>query len=151
MMMKNISPRMTEKMPDARSLRAWLGVTNDKRWRELVRYIDGAYPGVFKPEWLFGGKKHGWSLRYKKSKSFCTLVPERGTFLVLIVFGREEREKAEKILAGLTPAVRAIYEGATTYHDGKWVLIPVSQDRRLRDIQELLTVKRRPSMSAAGA
>lgn len=144
------STRMTEKMPDARSLRTWLGMRNYRRWEKLVRYIDTAYPGVFTPEWLSGGKKHGWYLRYKRSKSFCSLVPERGAFRVLIVFGREERERAEKILTGVTPAVRAIYDGATTYHDGKWVFIPVGQDRLLGDIQKLLSVKRRPSVAAPG-
>ena len=61
------------------------------------------YPGVFTPDWIFGGKKYGWGLRFKKSKSFCTLLPERNRLLVQIVFGGEEREKAEKVLPELSP------------------------------------------------
>ena len=55
----------------------WIGVEAYKYWTDLTGYIEREYPGIFMPEWLFGGKKHGWSLRYKKSKSFCTLIPER--------------------------------------------------------------------------
>jgi hypothetical protein len=38
----------------------------------LRDWIKVAYPGVFTPDWVHGGQKHGWSLRYKKSKAFCT-------------------------------------------------------------------------------
>ncbi len=71
-------------------------------WERFSRFIGETYPGVFSPEWLFGGKKHGWSLRYKKSRSFCTMVPERERFSLVIVFGAEERAKAEAILPRLS-------------------------------------------------
>ncbi len=143
--MSETGRRMTEEKPDASSLKTWMGTGHYRRWVLLLQSIEATYPGVFTPEWLFGGKKHGWSLRLKKSRSFCTLVPERGKFLVLIVFGREERKKAGGILGGLSPAVRTLYERAKTYHDGKWVLIPVGQNQTLADIRKLLAVKRHPS------
>ncbi|MDY6842607.1 MAG: DUF3788 family protein [Thermodesulfobacteriota bacterium] len=33
--------------------------------------------------------------RYKKSKSFCTLIPEKNHFSLLIVFGAKKRAKVE--------------------------------------------------------
>jgi hypothetical protein len=113
----------------------------------LTDYIDSAYPGVFNGEWLFGGAKHGWSLRFKKSRSFCTLIPERGRMCVLVVFGAAEREKAEALLPELASHVRDDYLQATTYHDGKWVLIDVDSDEVLADVKRLLQVKRRPAAS----
>ena len=150
--MNDISQRMTgkDKNPDAKGLLAWLGATNYKRWNRLVEFIDVTYPGVFTPEWLFGGMKYGWSLRFKKSKSFCTLIPERNRVVVLIVFGKEERGRAESIIAELDPAVREAYTQAKTYHDGKWVWIPFERDLRLRDIQKLLAIKRRPPQPKTG-
>ena len=141
-----VSLRMTDpdRKPETKSLSAWLGRVNHNRWTSLSQYIATTYPGVFVPEWLFGGKKHGWVLRFKKSKSFCTFIPERNRLVVLIVFGQAEREEAEAILDELSPAVRDAYEKATTYHDGKWVALTVTRDGILRDIQRLLTVKRRP-------
>ena len=53
----------------------FIGKQNAARWADLTRFIAASYPGVFDVEWLFGGKKYGWTLRFKKSKSFCSLVP----------------------------------------------------------------------------
>jgi hypothetical protein len=122
----------------------FIGRENARRWARLLNFIDAKYPGVFRGEWLYGGAKHGWSLRFKKSKSFCTLVPERGRMNVVIVFGAAEREKAEALMTSLVSHVREDYLAATTYHDGKWVLIEVDSDEVLADVERLLEMKRRP-------
>ncbi len=138
--------RLTDasQQPTAEAVADFIGSENVARWSQLLRFIDATYPGVFEGEWLYGGSRHGWSLRFKKSKSFCTLVPERGHMNVLIVFGAAERAKAEGALADLTPDVRQKYVDATTYHDGKWLLLDVDSDDVLRDVERLLAVKRRP-------
>jgi len=107
--------------------------------------IDGLYPGIFTPEWLNGGKKHGWSLRYKKSRSFCTFIPERNTFKLQITFGAREREKVEVLRDRISPSTMEAYDNATTYHDGKWLLLTVDSDAILDDIRMLLSIKRRPN------
>jgi hypothetical protein len=122
---------------------AWIGEDGLRRWAEMIGFIEETYPGVFVPEWLFGGK-HGWSLRFKKSKSFCTLVPEKDRAMMLIVFGAKEREGAEGILSELSPVVREAYLAATTYHDGKWLFLPLDADEVVSDMKRLLAIKRRP-------
>ena len=116
------------KQPDARQIAAWLGPVNYKRWKNILQFIETNYPGVFAPDWQFGGKKHGWGLRFKKSKSFCTLIPERNQLRIQIVFGGEEREKVEAILPELVSHAREDYVAATTYHDGKWLGLAVDSD-----------------------
>jgi len=133
-----------DREPDAGSVQEWIGARNYRRWVMLRAFIDESYPGVFTPDWIFGGKKHGWGLRFKKSKSFCTLIPERNRLLVQIVFGGEEREKTEKILPELSLAVRHAYTNATTYHDGKWLALVLDSDEVQADIERLLAVKRKP-------
>ena len=144
--MSDIGERMLDgsRQPDAKSVAAWLGASGYKHWRRLLEFIEGNYPGIFTPDWIFGGKKYGWGLRFKKSKSFCTLIPERNRLVVQIVFGGEEREKAEKILPELIPSVRKAYTEATTYHDGKWLALVVEGKEILDDIERLLAVKRKP-------
>jgi len=138
--------RMLDKSetPTTVSVAAWLGARAFKRWEELTRFIHDTYPGVFQPEWLYAGKNHGWSLRFKKSKPLCTFVPERGRFKVLAVFGAAEREKVEEILPTINSHVRGDYESATTYHDGKWVLVEVDSTAVMRDVERLLLLKRKP-------
>jgi len=142
-------PRMLDGAgePDAASVSDWIGVRNYRRWTNLLDFIEENYPGVFTPDWIFGGKKYGWGLRFKKSKSFCTLIPERNRLVVRIVFGREEREKAAKVLPELSPGVRDAYADATTYHDGKWLALVVDKDAILADVERLLAIKRKPKSS----
>lgn len=133
--------------PTTESVAAFIGAEATRRWSALLGFIESTYPGVFSGEWLYSGAKHGWSLRFKKSKSFCTLIPERGQARILIVFGAAERDKAQDVLHDLTSHARDDYLGATTYHDGKWVVIDVDSDDVLRDVERLLQVKRRPRSS----
>jgi hypothetical protein len=140
---ERLTDRSVEPTPQVVS--AFIGRENAERWDRLLGIIDAKYPGVFRGEWLYGGAKHGWSLRFKKSRSFCTLAPERDHMNVVIVFGAAERDKAEVVLSSLVSHVRDDYGEATTYHDGKWVLIDVDSDEVLADVERLLEVKRRPA------
>lgn len=136
--------RMTDgaKQPSAAQVAAWIGERNFTRWTLLTDFIASTYPGVFQPEWLFGGKKHGWYLRFKKSKAFCSLIPERGQFKALLVFGAEERQKVEPILPELVSHVGEDYTTATTYHDGKWMATVVDNAKVVADVKRLLALKR---------
>ena len=63
--------RMTQpgSPPSDSEVAKWIGKEADKYWSNIARLIEQVYPEVFTPEWLYGSKKHGWSLRYKKSKT----------------------------------------------------------------------------------
>lgn len=130
--------------PDARQVAEWIGPRAYKRWQDLTRFIENSYPAVFRRTWLFGGNKYGWFLRFKKSKSFCSLIPERGRLGVLLVFGAEERTKVEELLPSLTPHVQEVYRKSKTFHDGRWVFVPVDNAKVLSDIERLLILKRKP-------
>lgn len=139
--------RLTDRstQPTPNDVATFIGAQNYNRWTDLLEFIDARYSGVFTGEWLYGGQKHGWTLRFKKSRSFCTLVPERDSLKVLVVFGAAEREKAADVLGSLKSHARDDYVSAYTYHDGKWVLIDADSDEAVSDIKTLLQVKRRPS------
>lgn len=133
--------------PSDREIARWIGKEAYKYWKQLTYLIERNYPGVFVPEWLFGGEKHGWSLRYKKSKSFCSFIPEKNRFALLIVFGAEERAKVEAIRGSLSEFTYREYDKATTYHDGKWVLLAINNDKVVEDVRKLLAIKRKPKNS----
>ncbi len=59
--------------PKDSEVAAWVGENAFEYWRQITSLIHRNYPGVFVPEWLFGGKKHGWSLRYKKTNGVLFL------------------------------------------------------------------------------
>jgi hypothetical protein len=130
--------------PGDAEMEIWMGPKAHRYWKHVMLLIGQCYPNVFTPEWLFGGKKHGWSLRYKKGRSFCTLIPEKNRFQLLIVFGAEERAKVEAMKNRLSTNTQKKYDDATTYHDGKWLLLSVDTDREVEDVMQLLAVKRKP-------
>jgi len=76
--------------PDDSAVREWVGPQAFGHWAELRNWIDEFYPAVFEPDWLYGGKNRGWSLRYKKTKAFTTLVPEYRRFSAVVVMGGAE-------------------------------------------------------------
>jgi hypothetical protein len=148
--MEGTAARMTERdhAPEDAEVGAWIGAEAHGYWKHVVQRIEEAYPAVFTPEWLFGGRKHGWSLRYKKGRSFCTLIPEKNRFALLIVFGTEERKKVEAARNDLARDVLRAYDGATTYHDGKWLLLAIDSAAVVDDVMRLLAIKRRPKGAA---
>ncbi|AZO25868.1 DUF3788 domain-containing protein [Mesorhizobium sp. M1E.F.Ca.ET.045.02.1.1] len=142
-----IGDRITDKSapPDDGAVREWIGPEAFERWAGLRNWIDESYPGVFTPDWLYGGKNRGWSLRYKKTKALCTLVPEYRRFSAVVVMGGAEREKFEQRRYVWRPQLVKLYDEAKTYIDGKWLTIAVSSADELNDVTELLTMKRPPS------
>jgi hypothetical protein len=139
-----IGDRITDKSapPDESAVREWIGPKANKHWAELQRWIETHYPGVFAPEWLYGGKKRGWSLRYKKTKAFCTLIPEYRLFSAVVVLGGAEREKFEERRYVWRSPIVKLYDEARTYIDGKWLTVGVSSADDLHDVTDLLTMKR---------
>lgn len=130
--------------PSIAKVKAWMGAEAYGFFDHITKTIGHHYPGVFVPEWLYGGKKHGWSLRYKKSKSFCTLIPEKGCLKIQIVFGAEERSKVENTRGKLSVLIRKQYDAAKTYHDGKWLFLTIHSKKNLKDTELLLAAKREP-------
>jgi hypothetical protein len=139
-----IGDRITDKSrpPDESQLRAWMGREGFEHWAKLRRWIDGAYPGVFTPDWLYGGKRRGWYLRYTKTKALCSLVPEYRMLSVLVVLGGAERDKFEERRYSWSPQLVKLYDQTKTLHDGKWLTVPVSSADHRRDVVELVRMKR---------
>ncbi|MBZ9856459.1 DUF3788 domain-containing protein [Mesorhizobium sp. CA13] len=141
-----IGDRITDKStpPDDSAVRKWIGPGTFEHWAELRNWIDEFYPAVFTPDWLYGGKKRGWSLRYKKTKAFTTLVPEYRRLSAVVVMGRAEREKFEEQRYIWRPQLINLYDEAKSYIDGKWLTIAISSADDLHDVKELLIMKRPP-------
>ncbi|ACB75120.1 DUF3788 domain-containing protein [Opitutus terrae] len=138
--------RLTDRAapPTPDDLAYFLGQTAFERWNQMLTRIDALYPALFAPDWIYGGAKHGWALRFKKSKSFCTLIPEDGRVSIQIVFGADERAKMVTTRRRLTAASRKAYDNARAFHDGKWLYLTLSSAAVVEDVFQMLAVKRKP-------
>lgn len=130
--------------PDEGTVRDWLGSEAFEHWIQLRSWVDLSYPGVFEPEWRYGGKTRGWGLRYKKTKAFCTMIPGYKLLSIQVVLGRAEREKFEERRYFWRPQLVKLYDDARTYIDGKWLTIEVSSADDQHEVMELVSMKRPP-------
>ena len=112
-------------------------------WKELRSYIANQYDHT--PELVFGGKKYGWAVRYRKSgKTLLTLFPEEEAFTALIVLGKKEVSKTKDLSGKLSKRVRDTFDNATQYHDGRWLWIRPVIRADIRSIEMLMATKRKP-------
>jgi hypothetical protein len=112
-------------------------------WLDLREYLADCYDHV--PEVVFGGKKYGWAVRYRKSgKTLVTLFPEEGAFTALVVLGKKEGGKAQALVDELSPDVRTLLDNAEQLHDGRWLWIRPLCTADIESVKSLLGTKRRP-------
>lgn len=145
----NIGDRITDKCapPSEEEVRAWIGRDAFEHWSKLRSWIEASYPGVFAPDWLYGGKNRGWALRYTKTRALCSLIPAYRLLSVQIVLGGVERAKFEGRRYTWSPELARLYDDTRTYHDGKWLTVAVSSAARRREVTDLLCMKRPPRSS----
>jgi len=132
-----------EKLPAPTQIEAWMGKEAHLYWERVINMIEQLYPNVFTREWFFGGKKHGLSLRYKRGKLFCELIPEKMRFVLQVVFGVEECLQVEAMRNQLLPQTMKCFDEAKTYSHGKWLLLTIDSDKTVSDVKKLFAIKRK--------
>ena len=115
-------------------------------WLELKHLLEHDY-GIY-PETVFWGKKYGWLVRYRKGgRTLCSLFPEKSGFSALIVLGRKESEKA---LLSDEPSrkMKDTIRNTAQLHDGRWLWIRVATIEDVKDVENLLLIKKKPRSSS---
>ena len=63
---------------------------------------------------------------------------------MVIVLGTAERSKVEVVKQELSAQTQQAYDSATTYHDGKWLLLTIDNEAVVVDVIRILALKRKP-------
>lgn len=114
-------------------------------WGNLNTYLQDAYE--IKPELTYSlcSAQRGWNIKYKKSgKALCTLYPEEGYFIALVVIGSKEETAAEFLTPLLTDYVRHLYQSARNMKMGRWLMINVTDESILDDVISLISLRVKP-------
>ena len=113
-------------------------------WDELTSFFADKYQ--VSTELSFGGKNYGWNLWYRRGgKSLATLYPHKNSFIVQIVLGKDQVEKARTLTLGKN--VHRVLRETPQLHDGRWLFIKVGSKRDVKDIEQLIQLKKKPTRS----
>lgn len=92
------------------------------------------------------GKKWDYECRYRRGgKTLCGLYARKDCLGFMVIFGKNEREKFEAARQDFSAATQREYDSAAVYHDGKWIMLFLSDTSLFPDIDRLLRIKRRPN------
>jgi hypothetical protein len=116
-------------------------------WERLASFIHVTYD--WSEAMTYGGKNYGWNLwvrlqnnRGKSGKPLVSLFPAEGRIIAQVVLGKEQVERALQLPLGEKTS-RMVRE-TPQLHDGKWLFLPVQDERDALDIEQLMLLKRRP-------
>ena len=111
---------------------------------DFVDIINSLYD--MEQTWNNGGKKWTYEYKFRKSgKTLCAFYFKENTLGLMIIFGKDERAKVEEIRNSLSPDVLKAYDNAQTFHDGKWVMLNLTDYSIAEDLKKLLIIKRKPT------
>lgn len=135
---------MLEKIPTEQEIQQLLGKSCYQIWLKVIGLIKQHY--LMDILWNKGGKTASYEMKFRRGgKTLCALYPRENNFGFMIIFGKAEREKFEQIRHELSQVTQQQYDTTTTYHDGKWLMLTINNDRYLEDIPKLLAIKRKPN------
>lgn len=113
-------------------------------WNSLTTEIDSLYD--MEKTWSKGFGS--WEIEYKYrrgGKTLCTFYAKKDSAVILFTLGKVEREKFDGLRDSFSAWLVTLYDSTHTYHDGKWLWIPLDDTLFIEDIRLLLRIKRRPN------
>lgn len=135
---------MLDKIPSREELAALVGESLYDVWDKLCALIDGAYD--VDRLWDKGGRAWTYEYKYRRGgKTLCALYARENCVGFLVILGRDERAKYEADRENYSKEAQEIYDGAHTYHDGKWIMFEPVDASLFPDFMRLLRIKRRPN------
>jgi hypothetical protein len=133
---------MLEKVPTKEEIGNLIESPAIEAWTDLIGFVESNYN--FEPIWDDGGKYGVWEVKYRRSgRTLCAFYAKEGYFTVLIVFGKAEREKFELDQDDFNSEVVELYENTHQYHDGKWLWVNVRDMRLIKDVKQLIMIKKK--------
>lgn len=96
--------------------------------------------------WNNGGKKWIYEYKFRKSgKTLCAFYFKENMLGFMIIFGKAERTKVEEIRNELSSDILETYDNAQTFHDGKWVMLNITDYSMIENLKKLLFIKKKPN------
>lgn len=130
--------------PSASAIKELIGSEKSKLWDSLTASIDELYD--MERTWNKGFGDWVYEYKYRRGgKTLCAFYAKQDIANILIIFGKAEREKFENRRENFSEQILSIYDETKTYHDGKWLWIPIDEKLSEDEILNMLKIKRNPN------
>ena len=115
-------------------------------WTKFNVYIKEAYKIQPNVNYSVCSAQRGWNVKYKKGgKALCTLYPEKGYFIALIVIGEKEEFAVNAMLPAFTQYTQNLYANTAAMKKmGRWLMVNVTDENILKDVIALINIKAEP-------
>lgn len=131
-------------IPTPETLENLIGKDLYNIWSSLCQLIEQKYN--MEQLWNHGGKAWKYEYKYRRGgKTLCALYAREQTFGFMVILGKDERAKFESQRALFSNETLKIYDEATTFHDGKWIMFELKDTSLFNDMERLLSIKRKPN------
>ncbi len=113
-------------------------------WNALCLLIEHKYE--VERLWNNGGRKWKYEYKYRRGgKTLCALYAKENSFGFMVILGKGERDEFEMQRELFSKEVQTLYDEATVYYDGKWIMFELRNTGLFSDIERLLEIKRLPN------
>jgi len=111
-------------------------------WEPLNRDIKETYETEYELSYSVCRAQPGWNVKYKKGgKALCTLYPEKGKFIALLVIGSKEETGMDALLETLSEYVQRLYANARSMPMGRWLMIHVTDEEILNNVKTIMRLR----------
>lgn len=129
---------------NCKDIRTFIGKEKEEIFNTIDKYINDAYE--MDQSWNRITKNWEYEYKYRKGgRTLCGFYFKKDKLGFMLIFGKEEREKIEEARSSYSSEFLTQYDNATTYRDGKWVMLDLEDLSLLEDIKKLLVIKRKPN------
>lgn len=121
-----------------------LGTAKAAKWQQLTACIERFYE--MDQLWNKGFGQWLYEYKYRRGgKTLCTFYAKQDAATLLVVLGKAEREKFDQQREAFSESLLLLYDATESYHDGKWLWIPLDETLAEDEVLALLKLKRRPN------
>ena len=134
----------TLQIPTPEMLENLIGKELYNVWTSLCQLIEQKYN--MEQLWNHGGKAWKYEYKYRRGgKTLCALYAREQTFGFMVILGKDERTRFESQLEVFSNETLKVYDETTTFHDGKWLMFELKDTSLFSDMEQLLSIKRKPN------
>lgn len=115
---------------------------NNPLWNELNDALTSSYNVEPQIEYSSCSAQRGWNVKYKKKrKSLCTLYPEQGHYIALLVLSERLTDIDLYIIDNCCDYIKKMYYDGKNFNGSKWLMIHIKDKRTLEDLKELIAIR----------